>query len=68
MATILSAIPQASTRTPHAPKLLATTLLVVVMADGGVAQLPHPVVALVGSWILLLVLVGHVLRSGLTWT
>ena len=52
MAILLGDIPQVATHTPYAPRLPATTLLVVEMEDGGAAQLSHLVVSLVGPQLL----------------
>ena len=65
MAVASDATPQAATRTPHAPRLLATALLVAGIVAGGVALPPHPMVVLAGPRLLLLVLVRHILGNGL---
>ena len=66
-ATIYDTILQVATRTPHAPRIPTTTLLVVEIVDGGTTQLPCFMVALASPWLLLLVLNEHFLSNGLTW-
>ena len=68
MAAVSDATLQATTRTPHAPWLLAIALPVVMLAAKGVTLPPHPMVVLAGPRILLLVLVEKILENGLAWT